>query len=234
MRILVTRPREDGAALAERLVRAGHEVIHAPVMDILYADGPILDLHTYDAVLVTSANGARALARRTLRRDVPVLAVGAATAAVATELGFTHVTASGGDVTALVNTVCQHLPAGTALLHVAGSVTAGDLQGDLAARGYKVDRVVVYEARAVQALDAVAQSALRQGVDVALFYSPRTARLFVALVCDAHLQDTTRAVTAAGLSRAVTDALQSLPWRRIVTATEPAEAALLRAAGIAT
>lgn len=232
MRVLITRPLEDGAALAVRLRSAGHQAIHAPMMEIVYRDGAEINLAPYDAVLITSANGARALARRTTQRQVPLLAVGAATTAVARALGFTDVTASGGDVAALADTVAQKIPAGASLLHVAGSVSAGDLRGDLVARGYAVDRVVAYEARAVPGLDMAARQALQSGVDVALFYSPRTARLFADLVRAAQLEDAVRVVTAAGLSKAVTDALQSLPWRRIVMAATPDESALLGAAQI--
>ena len=42
------------------------------------------------AILVTSANGARALAEATEQRSKPIFAVGDTTAATAEGLGFTH------------------------------------------------------------------------------------------------------------------------------------------------
>ena len=76
MRLLVTRPREDGEAFAKLLAARGHEAVVAPVMEVQFLAGPPVPLEGVQAVLATSANGVRALVRRTQRRDVPLFAVG--------------------------------------------------------------------------------------------------------------------------------------------------------------
>lgn len=232
MRMLLTRPQGDAEDLAKRLRAAGHEVILAPLLEIIPLPGPALDVKNAAAVLLTSANGARALAKRTAARDAPVFAVGDATARTARDLGFANVTSAQGDVVDLIALVRRTLTP-CRLIHAAGSVSAGDLAGELGKAGFAVERVIAYEARPVDALPAAAAQALRGGdVDAALFYSPRTGRAFAELVRQASLEHTLVKVTAAALSDAVAATLQSLAWRRIVIAKEPTEAALLSAIGL--
>ena len=65
MRLLLTRPEEDAAPLADELSALGHSVVLAPMMRVRFVDGMVPDLDGVQAVLLTSANGARALARAT-------------------------------------------------------------------------------------------------------------------------------------------------------------------------
>ncbi len=234
MRVLVTRPEADASRLSARLEAAGHSVIAAPLLDIIFEDADASSFTGFQAILLTSANGARALARLSPKRDTPILSVGDATARTARDLGFSDVRTAGGDVAALSDLAARTLDPGAGpLLHVAGTVVAGDLKGALEAQGFTVDRIAAYRAEAIGALPAGAVEALRaHALDCALFYSPRTAQIFADLIAAAGLAEALRTVTAACLSPAVRDALQSLPWRRIVVAEMPVEGALLAASGL--
>lgn len=236
MRVLVTRPAPDGDALSLRLRTAGHQVIAAPLLTIQFEDVGAPDLAAFQAILLTSANGARALARLTDDRALPVLTVGDATARAAREAGFGDVRVADGDVETLAALAQSELdPMAKPLLHVAGSVVAGDLKGALDSAGFTVTRLVAYRAEAATGLTDEALDAFREGaIDLALFYSPRTARIFSDLAQSADIESALQTVTAGCLSGAVRDALQSLPWKRIVVAGEPMEAALLAAAGLNT
>lgn len=234
MRILVTRPEEDGARTAARLAARGHECVVAPLMEIEYHDGPAIDLASFQAVLLTSANGVRALARRSRGRDVLALAVGDATAAEARAQGFTRVLAAEGEVHSLARLAATQLdPAGGPLLHAAGSVVAGDLVALLP--DFRVERQVLYAAVAAGVMPQAIVEAFRQGgLDLALFYSPRTARIFMELAARAEIAAHLSEVTAGALSAAVASALrppawQSDSWRRIVVAQSPSEQALFDA-----
>ena len=90
MRILVTRPLEDGKEIAARLAEMGHQALLAPLLTPRFQDGPEPDLTDVQAILATSANGIRALARRTARRDFPIFAVGPQTTEEAQKAGFTR------------------------------------------------------------------------------------------------------------------------------------------------
>ena len=185
MRVLITRPREDARTLAEALAARGVEAIVEPMIEITPLSAGDLDLDGVQAILLTSANGARALAAATQRRDVGVLAVGEATAAAARAAGFAEVVVAGGDVEALAALVEERCdPAAGALIHVSGTVVAGDLGGRLAARGFTVRRAVLYEARAIPALSATAAAALSRGaLDAIVLFSPRTASAWTKGSC---------------------------------------------------
>src|SRR4051794_41252334 len=79
------------------------------MLEIRTLDGPPLDLEGVQALLCTSANGVRATAARTTRRDLPVLAVGDATARAARDVGFAHVESAGGDVEGLARLAARRL-----------------------------------------------------------------------------------------------------------------------------
>src|SRR5436309_3458525 len=97
-RALVTRPRAEAVALAEALAMRGIEAVIEPVLDIHYRDEPSPDLADVQAVLCTSANGVRALARLSRERGVALFAVGEASAARARAEGFSRVESAGGNV----------------------------------------------------------------------------------------------------------------------------------------
>ncbi|CAK0764936.1 Uroporphyrinogen-III synthase [Azospirillaceae bacterium] len=215
--ILITRPQEDATSLFQALLARGHTPLSEPMLTIIWRDAPPLpdwDTLRIQSLLFTSANGVRALTRRTSRRDLPVFAVGPATAAEAEASGFAPIVTAGGDVTALVAQVaalCR--PANGPLFHAAGSVTAGDLSGQLNALGFNVLREVLYESRPATALSSTTSEFLINGaLDAVTLFSPRTARSLCALIVSAGLQNACRRITAYCLSQAVADAACNCPW----------------------
>ncbi len=105
MRALITRPKEDSTAIAERLEELGIEPVIEPLMTVEPVADAKLDLDGVQAILLTSRNGARALAGATERRDVVVYAVGDSTAELARENGFKSVESAGGDSESLAELV---------------------------------------------------------------------------------------------------------------------------------
>jgi len=81
MKIVVTRPREQAAALVERLQALGHEIEVCPLIALEPTGPNEIDVSAYDWVVVTSANGARELAERMRGRPARTAAIGPATAA---------------------------------------------------------------------------------------------------------------------------------------------------------
>lgn len=227
--VLVTRPRPDADRLVQALAERGVDVVAAPLLEIVPEAGPAPDLAGVQALLVTSANGVRALAARSPLRLHPVFAVGDATASAAREAGFRDVKSAGGDVADLAGLVIRQLgPADGDLLHVTGTDIAGDLAGRLAAAGFTLRRAVLYTARSTAALPEAAAVVLREArIDAVLFFSPRTAGSFVTLARDAGVAEACRRVDAICLSDAVAQAARALPWRSVAVAEAPTQAALL-------
>ena len=235
MKALVTRPLEDAAPLVRALADRGIETIVAPLLAIAALPDAARRLGDAligaQALLFTSANGARIFAAASPRRELPVFAVGDASAAAARIAGFRTVTSAGGDVTDLAALVRAKLaPQNGAVVHAAGSTVAGDLGGALEAAGFTYRRAVIYDAVTAETLPADATAAMRAGgLDLALFFSPRTAATFVRLVRAADLAHASSAITALALSEAVAAALASLTWQSVRVAAQPTQGALLAA-----
>jgi uroporphyrinogen-III synthase len=229
MLALLTRPRAEAEKLAALLARHGIGSIVEPLIEIAGRQAALPDLADVRALLCTSANGVRALARASAERGVPIFAVGDATAAEARELGFRRIESAGGNVDDLARLICQHLrPAGGRLLHVAGSEIAGDLAAALGAKEFRVERAVLYEARAASALTPATARLIEGGqIDLALFFSPRTAAIFARLVKDAGIGGGLASTVAISISPAADAALGDLPFREHVIAAAPTQAALL-------
>ncbi len=229
MRALVTRPREESESLSAALATRGIDAVIEPLMEVYYRAPATLDLGGVQAVLCTSANGVRALARASGERGVPVFAVGDATALRARAEGFTAVESAGGDVNDLVRLTATRLrPQDGPLLHIAGEVVTGDLVGALRARGFTIERSILYEARPVAMLSQTTVRALRSGAfGFALFFSPRTAAVFARLAGSACVAECCRTINALSISPAADAALSDLAWRERRIAERPNQPALL-------
>ncbi len=124
VKALVTRPREQADELAAALSARGIEPVLEPLIEIRLKDdgarvlAPLLEVA--GGLLFTSANGVRAFATFSMRRDLPALAVGDATADAARDAGFADVASAGGTVADLALLVRRRLgPEAGALVHSA-------------------------------------------------------------------------------------------------------------------
>jgi uroporphyrinogen-III synthase len=234
---IVTRPREDSAAVAEALAAAGYVPLLEPMLSIRPRPSPLPDPKGLQALLFTSANGLRALVAQTGPElgpwlDVQALCVGDSSAALARQSGFKQVASADGDVGDLVALAVRECrPEIGTLLHLSGSDIAGNLAAALGRHGFTTDRRVLYSAEAADAFspdlhDAVA----RDQVTLALFFSPRAAESFVTLARAEGLADRFTAVSAGALSPAVAKALSGMGWKNVLVSQRPRIDALLAAA----
>ncbi len=211
-RVIVTRPEPDAAAFADLCRAHGLDPVLSPVMTIEIESAPVDlsgDLADAGTLAFTSANGVRAFAAKATMRDLPVFAVGAVTAEAAKAAGFENVQAAGGDVDSLAAHIASEKElAGKGVLHIAGENRAGDLVALLEKHGIPARRRTLYRAVPAEALTEAATAALKDekaDLWVGLF-SPRTARLFVALAERAGLAAALGRTRAACLSEAVAEA----------------------------
>jgi uroporphyrinogen-III synthase len=214
MRLLVTRPLPDAGDTAARLMALGHEVLVEPLLTIVYGPPPG-GLPDPAALIVTSRNGARALARWPQShawRHRPVFVTGPATARAIATLGFADIRVGSGNAAAVAERIRADLPADAgSVLYPAGRDHSGTLADDLVAEGYDVRVVEAYHADAARTLHPPAREALRRRtVGGILFYSPRTALAFARVVAKEKLAPNIAGVAAFALSEQVADALRSL------------------------
>lgn len=229
--IWITRPEPGGAETARRVAALGWRPILAPAL-VLAPRG--FAMPAAQALLLTSRAAARALAPA----DIPVLAVGEATAAEARARGFTRVEAAAGDAAALAAQAARRLdPAAGPLLLAVGAGYGAELAADLRAHGFRVLRRVAYAAAPAPALPPDAVAALKQDGEVvaALFFSPRSARCAMSLLKASGCAATAAKMEALAISPrvavAAARALAPLAWRAVQIADRPDQDALLALLG---
>ena len=88
LRVLVTRPRDQAPPVVAELEASGFEAVVEPLIEVEPLRGDAIDVAGYDWVIVTSANGARELARRMSATPERVAAIGPGTAAALSEAGL--------------------------------------------------------------------------------------------------------------------------------------------------
>ena len=230
MRVLITRHASAAMKLATILDAEGFRTQLEPLLDIQFNWRPI-SLENVQAMIVTSANGAAALAQSTDERGLTVLAVGEKTATALKDQGFKNTLAAGGNVESLIDLVTETLsPNAGALIHISGEHIAGDLVGALTAKGFSLRRDVVYRAETPSVLsDAAIKSLSDHKLDVVLFFSHRTAMTFASLVMQAGLERELAFATAICLSEAVAQPVRKFSWQKIEIAETPNQQALLQA-----
>lgn len=235
MRLLLTRPRADAQETLAELEARGHRVWLEPLLEVQPRDAALPDLAGVQGLVITSRNGLRAYLEACPHRDLPVYAVGPASAGAARQAGFAQVHSADGDAVKLAALIQQQVdPAAGALLHPSGRDVAGALGTRLEAAGYDLRRVVLYEAHAARAFSPAASALLRGGtVDAVLLFSPRTAETFARLVRQEGLSAACAGLRAFCLSPAVAAAAGE-GWQAVQTAEAPNQAAMLALVDAAT
>lgn len=204
------RPEPGASATAARARALGLEPVVVPLFVTVPRAWSLPEAH-FDAVLLTSANGARLAGPLPARLTAcPAYAVGAATAAAARAAGFATVIEGDRDVAALAARAAAE---GVRwMLHLAGEDRTAFDPGPIA-----------IETRIVYAAEAVAPPPALPDGGVALLHSARAARRFRALAGDPARW------AIAAISATVADAAGP-GWRAVAIAGRPSDPALLAAA----
>ncbi len=223
--ILIARPEPGATETASRLVLLGYCPIVVPVLEI--ETRPFVVPDSIAATLLTSRNAIAACPPSLHRR--PVFAVGSATAARATQAGFTQVMSADADAHALTRLVAGTLsPAGGSLLLPVGEGQGIEVATALRAHGFHVIRRIAYRAKGITKLPEAAATHLRERtLTAAMFFSGESSRHFVRLLLEAGLTRTVRDVEAVSISAKAAVALRVLPWRCIGIAAKPNQDAML-------
>ena len=230
MRLLVTRPEPDGERTADDLRARGHDVVAAALLRMESVDFKLAD-EAYAAVVMTSANAARAIAGHPQRErlmSLKVFTVGRHTAAAARAAGFCDVHSADGDKHDLVQLFGAHrfgdLAASTPLLYLAGEDRAGDL--DLGK--VPVRTVVAYRAVKAERFPPSVETALAGGdLDGVLHFSRRSAQAYLDCAVRAGILERALAPLHFCLSRQVCEPLAAAGAGAIRVAPRPEAAALV-------
>ena len=221
--ILITRPQPYGAEFAEALrAQPGGDLpmILSPALRIR-AVGAVPDLGSYRWLIFTSRNGVRYFGKASARRDIPVYAVGDATADEARRLGMTALTC-GGDARDLIAKIIADGIRGP-MLHLRGAHAAADIAGALNAAGIETNEAVLYSQDVAPLTDAARSCLLGDAPVIAPVFSPRSA----AALFDGAPPPVPVVVLA--ISDAAAGCIPAGAAREVIIADRPDTAAMLRA-----
>jgi len=231
VRLLVTRPEPDAARTAAALRARGHEVVLAPLLRIEFVDFDLPD-EPWSAVVMTSANAARAVAEHPRRAALiagEAFAVGRHTAEAARAAGFRTVHSADGDKDDLAAMLRARRGEATGpLLYLAGEDRAGDLAaGD-------VPVVTVFTCRAVKAehfAPEIAAALVRRALDGVLHFSTRSAQAYLDCASRDGILDAALAPLHVCISRQVAQPLAAAGAAAIRIAPRPDESAMIDLVG---
>jgi uroporphyrinogen-III synthase len=230
MRLLLTRPEPDNARTAAALRALGHEVLLSPLLRIEAVAGADLGAPPWSAILLTSANGARAIATHPRHAELlmlPVLTVGRSSADAARAAGFANVVSADGDARDLARLAAARFSGSRRpLLYLAGEQRTRDLAGELSAQGLSVRTTVIYRAAKAPALPPETRAALEQGtIDGVLHFSLRSVESY--LDCSRDFLRQALAPVHYCLSARIAEALRRAGATHIEVAPRPDETGLL-------
>lgn len=210
-RLIVLRPEPGASETVRRARERGLEAIAIPVFEVEPVDWAEPDPADFDALLLTSANaafhgggGLKGLL------DLPVYAVGKATAEAARKAGFLPEKAGDGGVDDLLATINPEMR----LLHLTGQ----DRRPATVER--KITAIPVYRSVALPAPAGLEQVESA----VVLVHSPRAGQRFQELAQQLGLEKSSIAIAA--ISKAASEAAGA-GWSSVAVAESPNDEALL-------
>ena len=218
---LLIRQTEESAALAERLLSKGVMCSLHP----LITPHPLLiqPLHNPQALIITSKNALRALGIPSPFRHLPLYVVGDQTAAFARQLGYTIIHNASGTVIDLIALIQKTASKTQGILwHLSGDIIRGNPAAALKEKGFEAERRIVYTIETVQSFPPLLKRELKENhFTEVIFFSPRTASIFMSLLDKAGLNTVTHKMTALCLSQNVLQRVTSFTWAKVWASPKP-------------
>lgn len=229
MKVLVTRPHPDDEETAHDVAALGFAPMKDPVLRVEPRDWLSPDWDNIDGIIISSKNALTGFAGHAMPKHKPYYVVGERTAQALRKMGLIHVTGTverSDDLPALIN--LQHKPGEGRFVHLTAPHTHNAFYDVLRREGFIVEPIVIYEAVAATALQPQTIAALKNGeIGIALFYSARSAEIFIELAAKAGVAKKLKQVRALCLSDAVADSCQRDLWAAIDVAKRPTQKHLL-------
>ena len=220
--VWITRAQPGAEATARRVEALGFTALVDPLLEIRDLT-PTVDLTGVAALAFTSANGVEAFAKLTSVRDLPVFAVGEATAQAARAAGFAKASSADGDVEALTQMLGEARPG--LILCVGAREPAADLPALLATGGLSARSLAVY---AAEERSPTSETLARLSeLDAVLLHSPRAARALAATLDVASAPNLRALCLSPTVAEPLAAALGNRALASVAFAPRPRESALL-------
>lgn len=230
MRILLTRPYQQSLETKRQLEDIGCRVFIEPVLEI----APIEYSHEIykrsKAFAVTSIHASSEIAKQEdIDRNLPVYAVGSATAMPLKDAGFTRTFEAEGHAASLLTLIKEkHESPKELITYLSGWHITQDIARVLAMQGFEAQRVISYKANAAKNISEATKVKIINGeIDIVIFMSFRTAFIFQKLCKQIHLNSYLQNICAVVLSQNVARGLNQTSWKNLIITEKPSQNSLI-------
>lgn len=175
--ILLTRPLEDSLCLAQKLKKLGYIIYLQPLLTVKEISAPQYIIKD-EALIFTSRHGVKFFSKHFTERSNSAWCVGKKTAAIARELGFTHVMEGDGNGETLLKRI-KNKSSQQSFIHISGTDVTMDFERELHPH---CKRIVLYATEPVTKFRPTIKRALeRSAIGTILLYSKKTAQTLLSL-----------------------------------------------------
>lgn len=226
--VLIIRPLKEAHSLYNSLKLQNIKSTLYPLFKTCFL--PICDLGRPQAFIITSKNALYALEGRQDLKDIPVYGVGEQTSYVAKNIGFTRVFCGSETSRGLTQFVLKNAdPKKGPLLHISGEKVTGKIVETLRKHGFEANRHLAYKIEDPTELPpSLIKDLHNKTLTHVMFFSPRTTEVFVNLLKESELTETTTHMTSLCLSKNVAEKAGLIPWKDIWISPNPTTEAMTR------
>ena len=217
MHIVITRPKEDSLHFVKRLINLGYLVTQLPVIKIEKLKTKKINLQNYKAVIFTSSNGIRFMNVEKFNSTIKCFCVGEATEFTAKQAGFINTFCSEGSVNSLIELIIRTLDKKSGkLLYLSSEFISKDLDIELIADGYSVDRISNYTSLPIDKIDNTTLIFLKKTPpDIIFIYSARSAKNLFNLINKYSLLNVVTHSNLMCISEKAFLVLKQIKWKKV-------------------
>lgn len=219
--ILITRPKTQALATKAELKSKGYNVVCYPLLKIEYVNSIKPDIRSYKAIIISSQNAVYTVKDFIELKNKDIYVIGGKTAEALKGYGFSNIVSISDNQDDLVTQIEESFAYEGKILFIRGDHVAGNIKQKLHNK-YDIEEWVVYRSIANH-MSRKLLCLLEHKVTYVLFYSPRTAGVFVK---NASSQDLAN-ITAICISQNTANKLSSLNFKEIKIAKHPSEKSML-------
>ena len=217
MHILLTRPLEDCHEMILKFQILGHDVSHLPLISIEGLKYETLNYSEFRGIIFTSANAVKFLNIKEIDKKIRCFCVGSATEEKARKIGFQNIFAADGNVDNLKELILQNFNSSEGkLLYISGETVSSNLDQDLIANGYIIERVINYRANQIEKYneDFIEKLKLKMP-EITYVYSQNSAINFLKIIENYHLETLWMNTNLMCLSEKTSSILNKIKWKKI-------------------
>lgn len=232
-KVLITRPADVAAKMAERLLEHRFECVLDPMLIPQPLENvTFMERMAEDGYIFTSPRAVKYFAEIAdhFHHHIPAYCVGPKTSQMAANVGFTNVKNAEGGANELALLINKNCASGARLLHPCGEHVADGFYETLRAAGLEVAPLRIYSMKKAPRMQEDALVEIRtDDIFAAVFFSVRTAEAFAALTQEHGLEDCIENMHAVCISQAVADKVGKQNWLSVNVAKHKTEDGLIEA-----